>query len=78
MNRREFITTAAALAAAPSFTGCATTSGGKSGRILFGACRGMGDVKLLASVGYDFWEWDVPNAVNPDKDEKWWAAQKGS
>ena len=46
------------------------------GRMLFGACLGLKDVKTMASVGYDFWEWDVPDAFDPDKDETWWAAQK--
>ena len=76
MNRREFITTAAALAAAPSFTGCATTSGGKSGRILFGACRPPADTKLMASIGYDFFEYSGGAALGPDKDAEWWKRQK--
>ena len=75
VNRREFIISAAAVTAVPGLSGCRTpaTAGG---RILFGACRGPDDVKLMASVGYDFWEWGVGAAFNPDKDAEWWKAQR--
>ena len=75
MNRREFIASAAAIAAAPAMTGCATAAG-KEGKILFGACRGPNDVKLMASVGYDFFETSVGSALNPEKDGEWWKKQR--
>ena len=75
MNRREFLASAAALAAAPNLASAACASGEK-GRILFGACRGVKEAKLLASLGYDFWEWSVSNALGPDKDAEWWKQQK--
>ena len=76
MNRREFIAAAAAAAAAPAVAGCATGASGKGGRILFGACRGVNDAKLLASVGYDFYENGVGSALAPDKDDEWWKRQR--
>ena len=55
MNRREFIVSAAATMAVSAVSGCRTpATGGR--RVLFGACRGPDDVKLMASVGYDFCE----------------------
>ena len=77
MNRREFLASAAAVAAAPSFSGCASSAcAGKCGKILFGACRPPEDAKLLASVGYDFFEYAVAPALGPDKDAEWWKKQK--
>ena len=76
MNRREFLASAAAIAAAPTFSGCATASAGKGGRILFGACRPPADAKLMASVGYDFFEYAVAPALGPDKGAEWWKKQK--
>ena len=76
MNRREFMASAAALVAAPSISGCATGAAGKGGRILFGACRPASDAKLLASVGYDFFEYAVAPALGPDKDGEWWKRQR--
>ena len=78
MNRRDFLKTAAALAAAPSFTGCTALSAGKGGRILFGACQPPSNVKLMASVGYDFFEMDVASAFGPTKDGEWWKRQRES
>ena len=57
MNRREFIASAAALAAGPTLANCSGSacgagSSGCSGRILFGVCRPPKDVPLLKSVGY--------------------------
>ena len=75
MNRRDFIKSAAALAAVSGASGCRTTAVG-GGRILFGACRGPDDVKLMASVGYDFWEWNVGAAFDPAKGDEWWKAQR--
>lgn len=75
MNRREFITSAAALAVVSGASGCRTVAA-DAGRILFGACRGPDDVKLMASAGYDFWEWNVGAAFDPDKGDEWWKAQR--
>ena len=66
----------AAMAAAPTIVGCATAAAGKGGRILFGACRPAKDAKLMASVGYDFFENGVGSALAPDKDAEWWKRQK--
>ena len=76
MNRREFIASVATLAAAPGIAGCATAASGANGRILFGACRGLGDAKLLASVGFDFIEDGVAGALAPNKDGEWWKRQR--
>ena len=76
MNRREFLASAAAMAAAPTIVGCATAAAGKGGRILFGACRSPKDAKLMASVGYDFFENGVASALGPDKDAEWWKRQR--
>ena len=74
MNRREFLVGATAVA---GIAGCRSLSAnGGDGRILFGACRGAGDAKLMASVGYDFWEWGAGSAFNPEKDGEWWKKQK--
>jgi len=75
MNRREFLIGAAAAAGA---VGCKSSGpcGGEGGKILFGACRGPGDVKLMKSVGYDFWEWGVGAAFDPDKNDEWWKRQR--
>lgn len=76
MNRREFINSAVALAAASSAAGCVSGTRSGKGRILFGACRSPEDAKLMASVGYDFFEWNVASALGPDKDGEWWKKQK--
>ena len=77
MNRREFIGGAAATLAA----GCVGEKfGGESGRMLFGVCTWAGDwqadAKLLASVGYDFFEASVGLVLDPEKDGEWWKAQR--
>ena len=76
MNRREFIGAAAAVAVSPAMAGCATASKTCGGRILFGACQGPDKVKLLASVGYDFWECGVGTVLCPDNDAEWWKRQR--
>ena len=82
MNRRDFIASAAALAAVPSMTGCASSpcacaaGACKGGKILFGACRPPSDAKLMASIGYDFFENGVASALGPDKDAEWWKKQR--
>ena len=74
MNRREFIIGATAVA---GVAGCRSGQVGCGGdRILFGACRGAGDAKLMASVGYDFWEWSAGAAFDPAKDAEWWKKQR--
>ena len=76
MTRREFaggLAMTGVLAGAP---GC-RTAGSRPGRILFGACRGIEDVKLMASIGYDFWEGHAVKVFEPEKDGEWWERQKG-
>ena len=76
MNRREFL---AGTVAAVGLAGCKSAGsflGREGGCILFGACRGPDDVKLMASIGYDFWEWGVNAAFAPEKDVEWWKAQR--
>lgn len=75
MNRREFLVGAAAMA---GVAGCKSgkTCGACNGKILFGACRGPGDTKLMKSIGYDFWEWGVDAAFGPGKDDEWWKKQR--
>ena len=75
MDRREFIWSAAALGAVSGLSGC-LTSVGDGRRVLLGACRGPDDVALMKSVGYDFWEWTVPEAFDPSKDDEWWKRQR--
>ena len=72
MNRREFLVGAAAAAGA---VGCRSVPCGE-GRILFGACRPPADAKLMASVGYDFFEYAVAPALGPNKGAEWWKRQK--
>ena len=74
MNRREFLVGATAVA---GIAGCRSLSANGDGdKILFGACRGAGDAKLMASVGYDFWEWGAGSAFDPSKDGEWWKKQR--
>ncbi len=58
--------------------GCAAPSccGADKGRILFGACRGIGDTKLMKDIGYDFFESGVAGMFVPDKDDEAWKKQK--
>ncbi len=63
MNRREFLGLTAGAAVMAGFP---AKAGEKKGRMLFGACRGPGDVPLLKKLGYDFWEWGVASALVPD------------
>ena len=76
-DRRGFLFGAAAAAAGAAVSGCATEADAASGggRILYGACRGPEDVKLLREVGYDFWEWNAGAAFDPSKDDAWWKGQ---
>ena len=71
-SRREFIGTLAAA----GMVGVVAGAEAKKGRILFGACRGFGDAKLLKSVGYDFIECGVANSLIPDKDDEKWKKQR--
>ncbi len=70
VTRREFL---GGLAAAGIAAGAA---GEENGRILFGACRGLNDAKLLKEVGYDFIENGVASALMPDKGEEPWKKQR--
>ena len=83
IDRRRFMTGGVAAAAcalagrrgAEAATGDRPEAAGGSG-ILFGACRKIGDVAALKAAGYDFWEWSVPEAFNPEKDGEWWKKQR--
>lgn len=70
-TRREFIGTLAAAGMVGAVAGAA-----EKGRILFGACRGLNDAKLLKEVGYDFIENGVASALMPDKDGDTWKKQR--
>ena len=75
MDRRDFIFSAAALAA----TGCSSfrgRSGGGGGRLLFGACRPRSDAGLMKSIGYDFIEGTVADCFAPDGDAETWKRLK--
>lgn len=69
MTRREFLSTAAGAALC---AGCDTlcSSRASEAHILFGTTRGIGDVPLMADLGYDFWETAVAGALRPD-DADW-------
>ncbi|MGN0852558.1 MAG: sugar phosphate isomerase/epimerase family protein [Kiritimatiellia bacterium] len=64
MKRREFLGTAVGAAL---LGGCAAPScaAEKKGRMLFGACRGVNDTKLMKEVGFDFFESGVAAALKP-------------
>lgn len=84
MERREFIAGAFAAAACAASgaarkagDGAATAGDADGGRILFGACRGARkEVELMKSVGYDFWEGDVPRDLDPSRDDEWWKKRR--
>ena len=78
MNRREFIRSAAALAAVPPAAGCVSGTGRPDDRILFGACSwgGVDGAKTIKQVGFDFVEFAVGPALDPDKDAEWWKGQR--
>jgi sugar phosphate isomerase/epimerase len=69
LNRRDFIGLAAAGAAFAGF-------GAHKGRILFGACRGFGDARLMKEIGYDFIEGGVAHALQPDKSYEAWKPRR--
>jgi len=74
MNRREFLGLAAG---AVAVGGCTSMKQGEEkGRMLFGACRGLGDAKLMKEVGYDFVECGVGDSFQPDKSEAQWQKKK--
>ena len=76
MNRREFLgLTAGAVGAATVGSGCSLFSG-EPPRILFGACRGLGDVPLMKELGYDFFENGVGGMLVPDKSDDEWARRR--
>ena len=76
MNRREFISSTVALAATSSVAGKAFGEPKAKGRILFGACRPPEDAKLMASIGFDFFEYGVAFVLDPEKDGEWWKRQR--
>lgn len=74
MKRRDFLGLAAAGAVVG---GCASAAGRTDGgRILFGACRGIGDTATMKRVGYDFFESGVGAMLIPDRDEEAWKRQR--
>ena len=72
MTRRDFIVGATTVA---GVVGCRSLRR-EDGRILFGVCCSPDDAKLLASVGYDFFENAVAPALGPEKDAEWWKKQR--
>ena len=81
LGRRDFLTVGAmavAGAAAPGCTGsgAAKCAAGGNGKILFGACRPVPDVKLMKSVGYDFFEYGVAAMFVPEKGEEEWKRRR--
>jgi len=74
MDRREFLTGAAAIA---GLAGCNTVgSGGRSGKIKFGACVPFKKAALLKSIGYDYFEYAAALALIPDKGEEEWKRKR--
>ena len=79
MNRREFIGgVASALAATSGLSGCRTSAAAGGGRILFGSCvwGGVEGAKAIKAAGFDFVEFAVGPALDPDKDAEWWKGQR--
>ena len=78
MNRREFIRSAAALAAVPAVAGNTFGAEKSEGRILFGSCvwGGVEGAAAIKRAGFDFVEFAVEPALNPDKDAEWWKGQR--
>jgi len=77
-DRRGFLIGAAAAAglALPAGAQCCSCTAGK-GRILFGTTRAKPEeVKLMKSIGYDFFEQGVAGALDPTKDEEWWKKRR--
>ena len=72
MKRRDFLATGVAALAAGCISGRQCGCGCKGGRILFGACRPLDDAALMKSIGYDFLELSVADALRPlEGDESW-------
>ena len=78
MNRREFIRSAAALAAVTPAAGCVSGAGRSDDRILLGTTSkyGVDGAKMIKRAGFDFVEISVGLAVGPDKDAEWWKGQR--
>ena len=85
MNRRDFLVAGTAALSAGCVTGSRKSGGkcgaaccgkGKSGRVLFGACRPLSDAALMKSIGYDFMERSFGEMFVPDKGEEEWKRQK--
>jgi sugar phosphate isomerase/epimerase len=77
MKRREFLSVLGALA---GVAGCRTLVDGtaKEGRMLFGSTTSgsLKDVRMMAEVGFDFYETSVAAAFNPLKDDAWWRTRR--
>ena len=65
MKRRDFLAAGVAALAAGCVSGRQCGCGGRGGRMLFGACRPLGDAPLMKSIGYDFVELSVADALRP-------------
>jgi sugar phosphate isomerase/epimerase len=79
LSRRGFLAGAAAagLSAAAGADVGGECAARKRGRMLFGACcSAVENVAIMRDLGYDFWEWSVRAAFNPDMDDAWWQTQK--
>ena len=74
ITRRNFIASTTAAVGGAAIIGAPAPE--KKGRILFGACRGFGDAKLLKDLGYDFIEGGVAPSLMPDKDGDQWKRQR--
>ena len=74
LARRDFLGLAAGAAAAGVIP--AARAADAKGRILFGACRPLGEAKLLKSIGYDFIEGGVGSCFVPEKGEEAWKRLK--
>lgn len=78
ISRRSFLGAGIAAATATATVGCTTARASEpaGGRILFGACRGLGDAKLMKEIGYDFFENGVAGMLKPMATGDEWKKQR--
>ena len=74
MNRREFLGVAAGAALVSGCTSAKCCAA--KGRMLFGACRGVNDAKLMKEIGFDFFENGVASALKPQATGDEWKKQR--
>lgn len=73
VNRKTFL----GLGLAAATAGCmGAKCGGAEKRMLFGVCRGLGDVKLMKDVGFDFFENSVDAMLKPETSDEAWKKQR--